>query len=227
MSLGQAHQPLRDQVRDHLRQRIITGQLQPGDRMVERELAAELGVSRIPIREAIRTLESEGFVSVVPRRGVIVQRLTEQDVDELFDVREALEVLAARRAAERATKAELQQLAKALTAARRAIKSGDSGAVGAASENFHDELIKLAHNDLLAAMLEPVQGRLHWLFRQHGDATALHHEHQRLFDAVASGNADQAAAEALKHVQVNRARACQYLFGTDATHDSSVSGYVG
>jgi len=177
--------------------------------------------------EAIRILESEGFVSVVPRRGVIVQRLTEQDVDELFDVREALEVLAARRAAERATKTELRQLAKALTAARRAIKSGNSGAIGAANENFHDELIKLAHNDLLAATLEPLQGRLHWLFRQHADPTALNQEHQRLFDAVASGNPERAAAEALNHVQVNRARAEHFLFGANAAAKSQLSDNAG
>jgi len=129
--------------------------------------------------------------------------------------------------ANRATKTELRQLAKALTAARRAIKSGNSGAIGAANENFHDELIKLAHNDLLAATLEPLQGRLHWLFRQHADPTALNQEHQRLFDAVASGNPERAAAEALNHVQVNRARAEHFLFGANAAAKSQLSDNAG
>jgi len=213
VSLGHAHQPLRDQVRDHLRDRIVTGKLQPGDRMVERELAAEYGVSRIPVREAIRILESEGFVSVVPRRGVVVRRMQERDIDELFDVREALEVLAARRATERATKPELRQLEKALTAARKALRSGNPDAIGTASDSFHDTLISLAHNELLATMLEPLSGRLHWLFRQNDDPATLYAEHQRLFEAISSGDSDRAAAEALRHVQTNRDRALHLLFG--------------
>jgi DNA-binding GntR family transcriptional regulator len=213
VSLGRAHQPLRDQVRDHLRDRIVTGKLQPGDRMVERELAAEYGVSRIPVREAIRILESEGFVSVVPRRGVVVRRMEKRDIEELFDVREALEVLAVRRATERATKAELRQLEKTLTAARKALLSDNLEAIGAANDSFHDGIIGLAHNGLLATMLEPLSGRLHWLFRQSDDPAALYAEHQQLFEAISSGDPDRAAAEALRHVQTNRDRALHLLFG--------------
>ena len=213
MSLGRAHQPLRDQVRDHLRDRIVTGRLQPGDRMVERELAAEYGVSRIPVREAIRILESEGFVSVVPRRGVVVRRMEERDIEELFDVREALEVLAVRRATQRATKAELRELEKSLTAAARALRANNLEAIGAASDSFHDGLVSLAHNELLATMLEPLSGRLHWLFRQNDDPATLYAEHRRLFEAISSGDPDRAAAEALRHVQTNRDRALQLLFG--------------
>jgi DNA-binding GntR family transcriptional regulator len=91
--IGLAHTPLRDQTRDVIRQRIINGRLSPGTRIVERELGAELQVSRVPVREALRMLESEGFLEVVPRRGVVVKTLTRRDVEELFDVRVSLEVL--------------------------------------------------------------------------------------------------------------------------------------
>ena len=213
--LGMAHVPLRDQVRDEIRQRIIDGRLEPGTRIVERELAAELAVSRVPVREALRMLQTEGFISVVPRKGVEVRSLSRVDVVELFDVREALEVLATRRAAETATPARLRRLGQLLAKARKAIDTGDPAAAGAANDAFHDEIIRLADNGLLASMLEPLQGRLHWLFRQIADLDALWEEHKELFDAIASGDPDRAAAQALHHVRANREVALEMLFEDD------------
>lgn len=224
VSLGAAHTPLRDQVREEIRQRIVDGQLPPGSRMVERELAAELGVSRVPVREALRMLETEGFVSVVPRKGVVVRSLSRTDVIELFDVREALEVLATRRAAETATPAELRRLEQLLARARKAIDADDSAGAGAANEAFHDEIILLARNGLLAGMLEPLQGRLHWLFRQTQDLDALWSEHRRLFEAIASGDPDRAAAQALQHVRTNREVAIGLLFDQPEDQPAGVSG---
>lgn len=203
---------LRDRVRDELRRRIIDGVYPPGQRIVERELAVELGVSRIPIRESFRMLESEGFVSVVPRRGVIVRSLTERDVLQLFDVREALEVLACRRGAENATKADLARLRRIIVRADKAAEAGDLHGVGLANEVFHDELIRIAKNDLLANLLEPLQGRLHWLFRQHSDPVDLVRQHDQLLDAIGSGDPDRAAVCALAHVQANRDLAIHLLF---------------
>ena len=119
--LGMLHIPLRDQVRDELRRRIADGRLQPGSKMVERELAEEFGVSRVPVREALRTLETEGFVQVVPRKGVVVRHLSRRDVEELFDVREALEFLATRLATEKATNEELAALRHILAEGEEAL----------------------------------------------------------------------------------------------------------
>jgi DNA-binding GntR family transcriptional regulator len=213
--LGAAYSPLRDQVRDEVRQRIIDGRFSAGTRIVERELAAELGVSRLPIREALRMLEMDGFVQVVPRRGVVVTQLSRVDVEELFDVRESLEVLATGRAAERATPADLRRLRQILDRARKALDAGNTKAVGDANEAFHDEIVKLARNNLLASLLEPLQDRLHWLFRQHEDPEALWREHVQLHEAIASGDPDLASAQALEHVRVNRRRALRLLFGTE------------
>lgn len=214
--------PLRDKVRDEIRQRIIDGDYPPGSRIVERDLAEEFGVSRIPVREAFRMLETEGFVTVVARRGVIVRQLAEQDVAELFDVREALEVLACRRAAENATKADLRRLRQALDRAQKACSAGDRRAAGAANESFHDELIAIAHNKLLAGLLEPLQGRLHWLFRQHDNPSELYEEHMRLYETIASGDPDRAAAQALEHVRVNRDLALRLLFGGEPGKNQTV-----
>lgn len=210
--LGVAHTPLRDQIREQLRKRIIDGRLPPGARLVERELAAELGVSRVPVREAVRMLESEGFVQVVPRRGVVVKQLSRTDVEELFDVRESLEVLATRRAAENSRPADLRRLAQHLKKARRALDTGKIEQFGDANEAFHDEIIALARNQLLAGMLEPLQGRLHWLFRQIDNPERLWEEHRRLYDAIASGDPELATTQALSHVRINRDIAMRLLF---------------
>lgn len=205
---------LRDAVRDEIRARIIDGRYPPNKRIIERDLAAELGVSRIPVREALRILETEGFVTLAARRGVLVRQLSEKDVKELFDVRKALEVLAAERAAEGASKADILRLRQLLARGRRAINAGDLSAVWTANQAFHDEIIRLARNDLLAAMLDPLQGRLHWLFRQHEDPESLWAEHSELCGAIASGDPERAAAQALQHIRVNRALTLRLLFGT-------------
>lgn len=210
--LGLAHMPLRDQIREEIRQRIIDGRLSPGTRIVERELAAELGVSRVPVREALRMLETEGFLEVVQRRGVVVKKMTRQDVEELFDVRVALEVLATRRATERARPEDLERLRGILDRVDEAIASGDAELVGRGNEAFHDAIIELAGNGLLASMLEPLQGRLHWLFRQNQNAEQLQAEHRALFDAVASGDPERSGAQALAHVLENRDLALRTLF---------------
>ncbi|MCM2388160.1 GntR family transcriptional regulator [Streptomyces albipurpureus] len=198
------YKPLRDRVRDELRRRIIDDVYPPGTRLVENELASQLGVSRVPVREAMRALESEGFVKTVPRRGAVVVELSAQDVEELFDVREALEVLACQQAATRATKADLRRVGTTLARARKALASGDRLALGRANEAFHDEILKLSHNDLLQNVLHPLQGRLHWLLRQTGDPYDLIEEHTALFEAISSGSADLAAEHARQHARLNR-----------------------
>jgi DNA-binding GntR family transcriptional regulator len=223
--LGLAHAPLRDQTRDEIRQRIVDGRLSPGMRIVERELADELRVSRVPVREALRMLASEGFLENVPRRGVVVKRLTRRDVEELFDVRESLEVLAARRASERARPEDLTRLRAILDRVDRAIEADDAESIGRGNEEFHDAIIELADNGLLAAMLEPLQGRLHWLFRQNQNAEQLQTEHRMLYEAVASGDPERSGAQALAHVLENRDLAMSLLFD-EAGDDDAPAGQV-
>ncbi|MEV0698296.1 GntR family transcriptional regulator [Saccharopolyspora sp. NPDC050389] len=197
--------PLRDQVRQELQARIADGRLRPGDRIFEQELAAELGISRVPVREAIRMLQSEGFVDVLPRRrGVFVRGLDRQQVKELFEVREALEVYAARLAAERAETADVAQLADLAGKARDAHESGDVNAMSDANATFHDKLVGLAGNDLLASMLEPLHSRLAWLFRMNLEPERVCTEHEELQAAIAAGDADRAAEVAKQHVLSSR-----------------------
>ncbi|WP_308282969.1 GntR family transcriptional regulator [Pseudonocardia nigra] len=197
--------PLRDRVRDELRARIADGRIGPGERLYETAIAEELGVSRLPVREAIRMLESEGMVSVLPRRGgVLVRQLDRRDVEDLFDVREALEVLAARRAAERAGPEELDGLARLLDETRRALDAGDSAAVDAANTAFHEQIYRLGRNQLIPEMLGPLTGRLHWLFRQNVEHERVLGDHERLHRALVAGEPDLAAAAALEHIRSSR-----------------------
>jgi DNA-binding GntR family transcriptional regulator len=208
--------PLRERVRDELRARIADGRVEPGQRLYEKAIAEELGVSRIPVREAIRMLESEGMVSVLPRRGgVLVRRLDRADVEDLFDVREALEVLAARRAAERADVAGLATLTRLLDTARRAHADGDAAAVDVANTAFHEQIYRIGRNRLVPEMLGPLTGRLRWLFQQNVEHERVLADHERLHRAVVDRDPDLAAAVALEHIRASRRMVLQMLGGDE------------
>jgi DNA-binding GntR family transcriptional regulator len=197
--------PLRDRVRDELRARIADGRVAPGQRLYEKAIAEELGVSRIPVREAIRMLESERMVSVLPRRGgVLVRQLDREDIEDLFDVREALEVLAARRAAERSDDTGLDTLGRLLDTARRAHAAGEADAVDAANTAFHEQIYRLGRNKLVPEMLGPLTGRLRWLFRQNVEHERVLDDHERLHRALVDHDPDLAAAVALEHIRASR-----------------------
>jgi DNA-binding GntR family transcriptional regulator len=206
---------VRERVRSQLHEWIVTGRLRPGDRLVERDLADELGVSRVPVREAIRRLEAEGLVAVRSPRRVVVRQLSRVDVEELFDVREALEVLAVGLACERADRPGLRRLKGHLAEAARALAAGEISQVAEANSQFHQKIITLAGHSVLSSILHPLEDRLNWLLRQNEDWGRLLHEHGRLYEAIASGDPERARACAIEHVRVNRALALQLLFPDD------------
>ncbi|MCZ2403688.1 GntR family transcriptional regulator [Paenarthrobacter sp. Z7-10] len=205
-------QPLREIVRDKIRQRIYSGQYAPGGRLIERDLADEFDVSRLPVREALRMLREEGLVAERSTRGLVVRELTRADVEELFDVREALEAMSCRLAAQRATDTDLLALKRLLEEAKDATGRQDAGAAREANGRFHDEIPRMAHNELLRNILEPLHGRLQWLFRQTDDLELLCSEHEQLLDAIASGDTELAARAAEQHVRSSRHRTLHALF---------------
>lgn len=216
---GGGREPLgavRERVLATLRQEIIAGRLRPGDRLVERELAERFGVSRVPVREAIRSLVAEGFVLFETPRRTVVRRLTPTDVAELFELREALEVYAAGLAASRATPEGLAELAALLDRAAVATRADDAEAITDINTAFHDRILAMAGNSLLISVMEPVDGRLRWLTRQNEEWPQLLTEHRELYEAVASGDPERARAQALTHVQANYRSTVRHLFGEDA-----------
>ncbi|WP_405580848.1 GntR family transcriptional regulator [Streptomyces sp. NBC_01092] len=206
---------IRERVLATLRQDIIAGRLRPGDRLVERELADRFGVSRVPVREAIRALVAEGFVHFETPRRTVVRRLTPADVKELFELREALEVYAAGLAASRATQEDLAELRELLRTAASATETGDAERITDVNTRFHNRILAMAGNSLLTSVMEPVDGRLRWLTRQNEEWPQLLTEHQELYEAIASGDPARARAHTLSHVQANYRSTVRHLFGED------------
>ncbi|WP_307857094.1 GntR family transcriptional regulator [Pseudarthrobacter albicanus] len=197
--------PLRESVRDAIRNRIFEGHYAPGTRLVERDLAEEFNVSRLPIREALGMLRQEGLVSdKANSRGMVVSSLTPEQVADLFDVRLALEVLASQLAAARATRSELKQLSSLLDRAQSSLETGAVFEAHAANNQFHDAITTIAGNEFLRAALEPLQGRMHWLFRHATDLPELIREHRRLYEAIASGDPGRAGLASSNHIQKYR-----------------------
>ncbi|MEU5340279.1 GntR family transcriptional regulator [Streptomyces sp. NPDC020766] len=212
---------VRERVLGSLRQEIIAGRLLPGDRLVERELAERFGVSRVPVREAIRALVAEGFVLFETPRRTVVRRLTPTDVAELFELREALEVYATGLAAQRATRADLAELEELLDRAATATRADDAEAITDINTRFHNRILAMAGNGLLTSVMEPVDGRLRWLTRQNEEWPQLLAEHRELYEAIASGDPERARDHALAHVQANYRSTVRHLFG-DSDSDADL-----
>ncbi|MEU7861663.1 GntR family transcriptional regulator [Nonomuraea sp. NPDC049141] len=206
LTLGGAHLPLRDQVTAEIRRLIISGELAQGERLVEDRLAARLGVSRNPVRESIRVLAAEGFVLVIPRIGATVARLSPAEAEELFDVRMAIEGLAARLAARKRTPETAARLRKVLDSAKEAVEGGRLERVADLNTAFHLAVGEVAGNSYLNLMMAPMLLRAQWVFRQTAAVRGPHSwsEHLSLCEAIAAGDEDEAQARAVAHVAAAR-----------------------
>lgn len=145
--------PLRDVVFQTLRNAILKGELKPGERLMEIQLAQRLGVSRTPVREALRKLELEGLVIMIPRRGAIVADITVQDLEDVLEVRAALEELAVRKACDSVTEEQLRKLKQATAEFKRCAEREDLLACVEADMQFHEIIYESANNRRLQQML--------------------------------------------------------------------------
>jgi DNA-binding GntR family transcriptional regulator len=173
-----------ERVTNRLRDDIVNGVRGPGDRLVERDLATELGASRVPVREALRALAAEGLVVPRPRSWATVREFTERDLSDLHEVRSALELTTFRLAAERRTDAEAVDLHRIVEVGLAAARSGDRVRARAASADFHERAVEIAGNRLLAEIELQLRGRLRWLYGQHDDLLTVAAEHRRLAEAI-------------------------------------------
>jgi DNA-binding GntR family transcriptional regulator len=189
-----------------LRERIIGLVYAPGQRLIERDLAAELQLSRIPLREAMQRLQNDGLVIAIPRQGAIVSPFTADDVRDLFDVRESLEVLAFRLAAERADQASLATLRRHVADAFDATSRADDAGIAAANAAFHRTVVEMAANPLLTSMMGPLEARVAWLFHltRQRDPIQQCQEHQELYEALAAHDVPRAEHHAFAHVHSGR-----------------------
>ena len=199
-----------------IREGIVHGAYPPGSRLRERDLSQELRMSRIPIREALRQLEVEGFVATSPNRGAVVSQLTLKDVSELFDLRLSLEVLAARQAAQAVADGRADDtLRRVVAEAHRATVAADTDAIRQSNTQFHAQTIAMTGNALLIATMAPLLGRIRWLFALTADRDphVEYAEHVTLCDAIYSGNPDLAGALAFAHIEHGRAPSLGGLAG--------------
>lgn len=201
---------------------IVAGQLQPGQRLRERELSEQYGVSRIPVREAIHRLEQDGFLVTAPRRGAVVRKLTLKDVDELFDLRVLLESFAAARAAERVAEgtADAAVLRDTLAAARAALAAGDAELASDLNASFHDQVVALTDNALLERSIRPLRGLNRWIFglSVNRPLEVSASEHDALADAIITGQAHLAESLSAAHVEGGRRPVIEGLAGQLEEH---------
>lgn len=183
-----------------IRDDILDGTRAPGSKLIERELAAELGVSRVPVREALKTLIAEGLVTPRPRTWATVREFTPADVADLNEVRSALEVLTFRLAANRHSREGLHRLREALDEEQAAARSGDSQRARRAAADFHEVVTTLAGNELLLELDGTLRSRIRWLLVQHEDVDQVVAEHQALYDAIAVRDVGRVSTLILAHM---------------------------
>ncbi len=196
--------PLRDVVFNTLRQAILRGELRPGERLMEIQLANKLGVSRTPIREAIRKLELEGLVLMIPRRGAEVAEITEKSLRDVLEVRGALEELAVKLACQKITDEQIQELRAAEKEFEQALHSGDVTVYAEADVKFHDVIYHATDNQRLIQLLfnlreQMYRYRVEYLKREEAHGTLLM-EHKKIIETIANRDMDAAVDAVCQHI---------------------------
>jgi len=196
--------PLRDVVFKTLRQAILTGELKPGERLMEIHLANKLGVSRTPIREAIRKLELEGLVIMIPRRGAEVAQITEKSMNDVLEVRRALDALCVELACERITEEELEELKKACVTFEEAVKTGDTRKIAQADVALHDIIVHATGNERLIQLVNNLAEQMYrYRFEYIKDASqhqTLVEEHRIIYESIVNKDQETASKEAKIHI---------------------------
>lgn len=198
--------PLRDVVFDTLRQAILTGELKPGERLMEIHLANRLGVSRTPIREAIRKLELEGLVTMIPRRGAEVAQITEKSMNDVLEVRRAMDALCAELACERISPEELESLGKACAHFEETVGARNLNLkeIAQADVEFHDIIVRATGNRRLIQLIQNLSEQM-YRYRleyikdesQHG---RLMQEHRIIYESIVKKDKETASQAAKLHI---------------------------
>lgn len=198
-------------VADALREEIMLGRREPGSRLIERDIAAALHVSRLPVREAIKALVAEGIVVSTPRSWAVVREFSVQDLQDFAEVRSAMETLAFVLATQRADDAGFAQLEAIVDEEDVAAASGDEGASRTASAMFHVTAVELAHNAMLSELAASLVTRLRWLFGQHDELAEMAVAHREILAAMRRRDVEAVSSMIPAHLAVGRAAAEERL----------------
>lgn len=199
------YKPLRDVVFENIRTAIMEGTLRPGERLMEIQLAEQLGVSRTPVREAIRKLELEGLVIMLPRKGAYVASISKKDLVDILELRVGLEGMAAYYAAERISEDEIKELENISKVLEDYIKKNDLENMLKEDENFHNFIFEATGNARLKSTMlsiwEPVyRFRLKYM-SDYSLAVNIIEEHNKIMEALKKGEADLAEKLAKEHIE--------------------------
>lgn len=211
-----AYLPLRDVVFNTLREAILKGELKPGERLMELQLAAKLGVSRTPIREAIRMLEQEGLAVTIPRKGAEVARMTEKDMEDVLEIREALDELAAKIACTRMTEDQLKQLETIKETFVESTRSHDVKRIAEADVSFHDVIYEATGNPKLVSMLNNLREQIYRYrveyLKEEKNYPTLIGEHEAIVEALYARNQDEVVRRCTRILRI-RHLPSKKLFG--------------
>lgn len=196
--------PLRDVVFNTLRQAILRGELKPGTRLMEIQLANKLGVSRTPIREAIRKLELEGLVLMTPRKGAEVAEITEKNMLDVLEVRKALEELAAKLACDRISKEQIEEMRRIQKIFADSLGKADVTEIAEADERFHDVIFAATDNQRLVTLLNNLREQMYRFrieyLKKPECYPQLIKEHEQIIEAIANGQKEEACVILQKHI---------------------------
>lgn len=200
------YKPLGEVVFEYLRESILNGTLKPGERLMEIALAEQLGVSRTPVREAIRKLEKESFVEMIPRKGAYVADLTAKDIIDVLEIRILLEGFASSLAAQRMSEEELMQLRDTMEAFNNAVEQGDRQAMIDLDNAFHDRIFDSTKNNKLIEIVKDLHDQFQRFrltyFSEFDNYPEIQRWHQKIYEAIRSNDAETAKEAAQQHVQV-------------------------
>lgn len=204
MNINEDYLPLRDEVVNTLRQEILTGKIKPGERLLEVHIADRLGVSRTPVREAIRKLEQEGLVVMIPRRGAQVAEIRWKNLKDVLEVRRALDVLAIELACERMGEDTLQELFRACENFKQATLTKESRAIASADVALHDIIVSSTENDRLVGLVNNLSEQMYrYRFEYIKDESQherLVQEHYEMYDAILRKDKESAARVVKRHI---------------------------
>lgn len=200
--------PLRDVVFNTLRQAILKGELKPGERLMEIALAERLGVSRTPIREAMRKLELEGLVVMIPRRGAQVANITEKDLNDVLEVRIALETMAIEKACKRMTQEQMEKLLAAERTFERTMKDGNLVRLAEADVEFHEIIYQASDNRRLIQVLNNLREQIYRYrveyLKDEETRNVLVKEHKELYQAILDRDVARAQEISFQHIENQR-----------------------
>mgnify|MGYP002516289181 FL=1 len=200
------YKPLRDVVFENLRTAILEGNLKAGQRLMEVQLAEQLGVSRTPIREAIRKLELEGLVVMLPRKGAYVANMSFKDLIDVLEIRSSLEGLAASLAAERLREEDIADLERVAKEFETSVREADIDNVLKKDVEFHEKIFLMANNKKLYQLITSLWEQVHRFrvtYVSNYDASlSLVDEHNRILEAIKSGDCELAKKYATEHIEI-------------------------